>query len=108
MRIAWHPIKDYPGYEVNRLGQIRTKTGRILKPFDDHRGYLRVTLGGKNVRVHLIVAKTFIPNPDNLPVVNHKRGKKHDNRASQLEWCTYSDNTKHAWETGLLKRRISQ
>ena len=109
MRIAWRTIKDYPEYEINRLGQIRKKkTGRILKPFDDRRGYLRVTLNRKNVKVHILVANTFLPNPNNLPVVNHKRGNKHDNRASQLEWCSYSDNTKHAWETGLLKRRTTQ
>jgi len=57
----------------------------MLKPFDDQRGYLRVTLNGKNIKVHKIVAEMFLPNPANLPVVNHKNGKKHDNRASQLE-----------------------
>lgn len=105
MRIVWTTLEDYPEYEINRLGQIRKKkTGRLLKPFDDQRGYLRVSLGGKNIKVHILVAKTYIPNPDNLPIVNHKKGKKHDNRASQLEWCSHSDNTKHAWELGLRKR----
>ena len=105
MRIIWITLADYPDYEINRLGQIRKKTGKILKPFDDRRGYLRVSLNGKNIKVHILPAKTFLPNPDNLPVVNHKKGNKHDNRASQLEWCSHSDNTKHAWALGLCKRR---
>ena len=106
MKITWIALEDYPEYEINRLGQIRKKkTGRILKPFDDRRGYLRVTLNGKNVKVHILTARTFLPNPDNLPIVNHKKGNKHDNRVSQLEWCFYSENTKHAWTFGLCKRR---
>ena len=108
MLITWKSITEYPDYEINRLGQIRKKkTGRVLKAFDDKRGYLRVTLSGKNVKVHILVAKTFLPNPDNLPIVNHKTGDKYDNRASQLEWCSYSKNTKHAWSLGLCRRRKS-
>jgi hypothetical protein len=87
MKIVWHTIPDFPEYEINRLGEIRRKsTGRVLKPFDDRRGYLRVSLNGCNVKVHLLVAKLFVPNPHGYPVVDHKRGNKHDNRASQLEW----------------------
>jgi hypothetical protein len=47
----------------------------------------------------------FIPNPENKPVVNHKKGKKHDCRASQLEWATVAENTQHAWDHGLCKRK---
>ena len=83
MKIVWHTIPDFPEYEINRLGEIRRKsTGRVLKPFDDRRGYLRVSLNGCNVKVHLLVAKMFVPNPHGYPVVDHKRGNKHDNRAS--------------------------
>lgn len=64
MKIVWHTIPDFPEYEINRLGEIRRKsTGRVLKPFDDRRGYLRVSLNGCNVKVHLLVAKMFVPNP---------------------------------------------
>lgn len=106
MKIIWTKLDEYPGYEINRLGEIRRKsTGNILRPFDDQRGYLRVTLNGKNVKVHILVAQTFLPNPDNLPVVNHKKGNKHDNRASQLEWVSYSENVKHAWALGLRKKK---
>ncbi len=79
MKIVWHTIPDFPEYEINRLGEIRRKsTGRVLKPFDDRRGYLRVSLNGCNVKVHLLVAKMFVPNPHGYPVVDHKRGNKHD------------------------------
>jgi hypothetical protein len=106
MIIKWRALAEYPKYEINRLGQIRKKeTGKLLLPFDDRRGYLRVTLNGKNIKVHILVAKTFLPNPGNLPIVNHKSGVKHDNRASQLEWCSWSENVKHAWALGLRRRR---
>lgn len=106
MRIAWHTLPDYPEYEINRLGQIRRKsTGRVLKPFDDSRGYLRVSLNGKNVKVHILVAKMFVPNPNSYPVVDHKKGNKHDNRASQLEWCTIAENTRRAHALGLYPRK---
>ncbi len=107
MRIKWHVIKDHPNYELNRLGQVRNRrTGKILKPFDDRRGYLRVTLDGVNVKLHILVASMFVVNPDpeHKTIVNHKKGNKHDPRASQLEWVTPSENTKHAWDTGLIKR----
>jgi hypothetical protein len=102
MRIVWKALVEYPGYDINRLGQIRNRiTGLILTPYDDQRGYLRVRLNGTKVKVHRLVAKTYIPNPNNLPIVNHKRGKKHDNRASQLEWCTVAENIRHAFALGL-------
>ena len=106
MKIVWHSIPDFPDYEINRLGQIRRKaTGRVLKPYDDRRGYLRVSLNGRNIKVHILVAKMFVPNPHNYPVVDHKRGNKHDNRASQLEWCTLSENTRRAHALGLYPPR---
>lgn len=102
----WKPILNHPNYEVNRMGQIRNaRTGRILKPYDDGNGYLRVKIDGRCERVHILVAVAFIPNPENKPVVNHKKGKKHDCRASQLEWVTQSENIKHAWDFGLFQSR---
>ena len=105
MIIKWHPCPGHPSYEINRLAQVRSvKTGKLLAPYDDGSGYLRVKLDGVNCRLHILVALAFIPNPENKPVVNHKRGKKHDCRASQLEWATISENTKHAWDHGLIQR----
>lgn len=76
MIIKWHPCPGHPNYEINRLAQIRSmKTGKLLKPYDDGSGYLRVKLDGENCRLHILVALAFIPNPENKPVVNHKHGK---------------------------------
>lgn len=73
MKIVWHTIPDFPEYEINRLGEIRRKsTGHVLKPFDDRRGYLRVRLNGCNVKVHLLVAKMFVPNPHGYPDDLHR------------------------------------
>lgn len=99
-------IDDHPRYEVSSLGKVRNiQTGKMLQPYDDGNGYLRVKLDRDNCRLHILVAVAFIPNPDNKPVVNHKKGKKHDCRASQLEWCTIAENTQHAWDNGLIKRK---
>ena len=50
-------------------------------------------------------AKLFVPNPNGYPVVDHKHGDKHDNRASQLEWCTIAENTRRAHALGLYPPR---
>jgi hypothetical protein len=68
-------------------------------------GYKRVKLGAMDrnspVPVHRLVAMAFLPNPDNLPQVNHKDGNKGNNMLWNLEWCTNSQNQKHAFETDL-------
>lgn len=78
-----------------------------MQPYDDRKGYLRVKLDGENCRLHILVAVAHVPNPDpeNKTVVNHKKGKKHDCRASQLEWVTQQENVQHAWNIGLRKRK---
>ena len=104
-RESWRQINNHPNYEISSMARIRnTRTGYILTPYDDGTGYLRVKLDGENCRLHILVAVAFIPNPENKPIVNHKRGKKQDCRASQLEWMTESENTKHAWDNGLILR----
>ena len=105
MRIKWYVIKDHPNYELNRLGQVRNRrTGKILKPFDDRRGYLRVTLDRDELGIEFDDMFVVNPDPEHKTIVNHKKGNKHDPRASQLEWVTQSENIKHAWDTGLIKR----
>ena len=81
--------------------------GKELKPYLNGTGYARVSLNlegkSKDYFVHRLVAKYFVPNPDNLPVVNHKDGNKLNNHADNLEWVTSSENNRHAFATGLKK-----
>lgn len=57
---------------------------------------------------HRLIANAFIPNPDNLPCINHIDGNKLNNQLSNLEWATYSDNTKHAFRMGLTHPAIGK
>lgn len=107
-RTVWKDVQGHPNYEINRMAEVRSKkTGNLLKPYDDGSGYLRVKLDGRCCRLHILVAIEFVPNddPEHKNIVNHKKGKKHDCRASQLEWVTQQENVQHAWEFGLRKRR---
>ena len=80
---------------------------KILTPKLHTGGYLRVVLynGGrpKDFYVHKLVAETFLPNPNNLPEVNHIVGMKFNCHVSNLVWSTSSDNVQHAYDTGLQK-----
>lgn len=94
-------------YYVNEFGIIKnSKTGKEYSGKIDNRGYLRVdiSINGKRKVVfpHRIVAETFIPNPDNLPEVNHKDGDKTNDYVENLEWVTAKENTTHAVKTGLI------
>ena len=104
-------------YLISSFGNIKTKNrnGRHyfikshpLKIHTKENGYQRVVLSlnghSKYYYVHRLVAELFIPNSDNLPYVNHKDGDKSNNHVDNLEWCTRSENEKHAWLIGLKSK----
>ena len=95
----WRPIKDYPNYEVSNLGQVKNiKTGKILKSSKDKKGYNCISLWknnkSKSFRKHRLVAEAFIPNPNNLPCVDHiiPVSMGGTDEASNLRWVTYTEN----------------
>lgn len=118
-----HIWKDVPAlmgrYMVSESALVRTvsrkvKTGnggyrilpeRLIKPHYYRQDQLRVTLfDGKkcvNELIYRLVAKAFLPNPENKPTVNHIDGSRKNNHLSNLEWATYSENNKHAVLIGL-------
>ena len=89
---------------MSDLGRVKNKHGRILKP-EIRRGYYSVDLmkNGKRYkfRVHRLVAEAFIPNPDNLPMVNHKDEDRLNNIASNLEWCDNTYNSQYPNDLGV-------
>ena len=110
----WKDIPGYEGlYQVNQLGSIRSYGNRsnhkksIIMKQSDLLGYkvVALTKDGKQklYKVHRLVATVFVENPMNKPQVNHIDGNKHNNNAENLEWVTASENTKHAFNSGLSR-----
>jgi len=95
-------IEDYPKYYVSNLGRVLSLKGkkeRFLKVRIGKDGYYYVTLNKKgkkkSFKIHRLVAKTFISNPNNLPCVNHKDENKLNNCVDNLEWCTWQYNSNY-------------
>tara|TARA_R100001086_G_scaffold250083_1_gene193457 strand:- start:1531 stop:2301 length:771 start_codon:yes stop_codon:yes gene_type:complete len=120
----WKDIEGYSGYyQVSNDGEVRSldreivhknghsivRKGKSLNKYKCSKGYYRVELSKHGTRkkmlVHRLVAQAFISNPNKKPCVNHKNGIKTDNNISNLEWCSYSENTKHALASGLMEPR---
>jgi hypothetical protein len=80
-------------YIINENGTIFSKKrNKYLKLNNDGQGYLKVIINGKNYRIHRLVAGKYIPNPNDLPCVNHKDGNRQNNNVENLEWCDHINN----------------
>ncbi len=125
----WIDIKDWEGkYQISNLGRVKSlpkfginpygaitklKDTTIRKQVFDKKGYLMVKFSNgakffKNKKIHRLLAEAFIPNPNNLPQINHKNGIKHYNTIENLEWTNNSGNQKHAFKLGLNKPHIGE
>lgn len=103
-KILFYNGKEIPYYSVDMEGNIYiTETGYKMTEHETWNGYKRVRLSvgieRKMYLVHRLVASTFLENPENYPVVNHKNNDRGDNRVANLEWCTNSKNQKQRFET---------
>lgn len=106
----WRDIKDYKGiYQISNKGRVKSLNRidsrgnkvneKILRPGKRNNYlYVRLCKDGKfkDYRIHRLVAEAFIPNPDNLPVVNHKDEDKSNNCVENLEWCTQEYNVNYS------------
>ena len=109
--------KPVPGYEDNyyldpeNMSVVNKKTGHILKPQRDGAGYAEVQLWKKNKgehkMLHRLFAEAYIPNPDNLPYINHKDENPMNYNLNNLEWCTQSYNQKYGTANNRRGPKIS-
>lgn len=110
MKEVWKYVVGYEKlYKVSNTGKVWTiKYNRLMTPIKKTHGYLDYKLNNnykvKNYKAHRLVALHFIPNPLNLPQINHLNHIKTDNRVGNLQWCTQSENIKHAVNHGLIRK----
>ena len=99
-------MHEYKGFQVDDSFNIyNARTGMPLKPFIGTDGYYQVARRDENqhsyhIRVHVLFATLFIPNPNGYKYVNHIDSNKLNNSLDNLEWCTNSHNVKHGWLSG--------
>ena len=118
MEEIWKDIKGYEGlYQVSNYGNVKSlnyrNTGKekLLKSVQYNTGYLCVGLYNKPNKLYLIhrlVAEAFIPNPDNLPCVNHKDEDKTNNHVNNLEWCTQLYNINYGSRNERMRESLSK
>lgn len=112
---VWKDVGECKGYEeykglykVSNLGRVKNNKCMVKSLNINHRGYYSVKLyskgKSKNARINRLVALAFLPNPEDLPVVNHKDENKLNNRVNNLEWCTVKYNNNY----GTTKERRSK
>ena len=113
----WKVIEEAPNYQVSNYGRVRNtkKKGKLIIGIFDKDGYPRVMLGtkdeeGKAKKItryrHRLVAKAFIPNPENKPQVNHKDENIQNNNANNLEWCTHSYNKNYGKRNKKVQEKL--
>lgn len=102
-------------YEINEDGVLRNvKSKKIVVGYQEKNGYQRVRIENKclgpvvRTTIHRLVAEAFIPNPNNLPEVNHIDTDKQNNHVSNLEWTDHSGNMKHAYAHGINTEGITR
>lgn len=101
----WRIIEEFPNYIINDYGTIfkihGKKSYRIMRPKKDKDGYLYIGLRNKSGRyfrrIHQLVAKAYINNPNNESIVNHIDGNIENNHFTNLEWCTAAYNTRYSY-----------
>ena len=99
---------EFEGYFISNHGRLKGRTNTILKQNISKTGYYTISIRpeGRNgkcfcLKIHRLVALAFIPNPNNYPIINHIDGNKLNNNVSNLEWCTYSHNARHAYDNDM-------
>lgn len=101
MMEEWRAVPGYEGlYEVSNMGNVRNvRRNTLLRLTKTNYGYIQVDLYKNGIKtglkVHRLVAQAFLPNPDNLPQVNHKDEDKTNNNVTNLEWCTVKYNNNY-------------
>ena len=91
-----------PNYDISSLGKIRNnRTGNIIKPDKEEKGYCRLSIKVNGVKkhyaVHRLVALAFIPNPENKPQVDHIDNNKNNNKVPNLRWVTNKENARYRY-----------
>jgi hypothetical protein len=112
----WRPVPSYlpnsEGTLVSNLGRFKRINGHIIDTNRVQLHYVDIGIGGKYYKAHRIICEVFSPNddPERKTICNHKDGNKHNNKASNLEWVTPSENSSHAHRTGLCSntRKVEQ
>lgn len=107
-----YPLNEHENYVFSTEGIRNRDKSNMMRKYVCPKGYIRYPLKKdgklKWISFHRLIAKTFIPNPLNLPDVNHIDGDKFNNNVENLEWVTKRQNAKHAMDTGLAKVKLNQ
>jgi HNH endonuclease len=98
-------IENVVGYDISSEGRLRNNKGTMFFGHKHSSGYIYVSINDTLYRTHILVAKAFLPNPEDKPHVNHKDGVRDNNKLENLEWVTRSENMQHAYDTGLNSRK---